>query len=164
MDIRKKIVLSSLGISIFVFLVTALVVVYSLSSRGENVPDFLQPFLQYHIEFMVIMGFSGIALGLVAYSIMRSTIEKQKKTAQVNLNIIMKFLGQDDKNVITLLISKGGTTTQSQISTLPGMSRLKAHRTVKKLEDRGIVHVEKEGKINMVRLVDELKEATNRNL
>jgi uncharacterized membrane protein len=39
------------------------------------------------------------------------------------------------------------------------MTRLKAHRVVKKLEERKIIHIEKHGKINMVRVVDELKGA-----
>lgn len=56
------------------------------------------------------------------------------------------------------MIDKEGMATQSEIARIPGMSRLKAHRIVKKLEDRGIVHVEKYGKINMIRMVEELKE------
>jgi uncharacterized membrane protein len=69
----------------------------------------------------------------------------------------MKFLGDDEREIVDLLLRKEGMTTQSEIAKLPGMSRLKAHRIVKKLEDRGIVHVEKYGKINMIRIVDELK-------
>ena len=95
--------------------------------------------------------------GLVVYSILNATIEKQEKAAKTNMGIILRFLGEDERNILDLLTSKGGITTQSEISRLPGMSRLKAHRVVRKLEDRGIVHVEKNGKINMIRLVDELK-------
>ncbi len=103
------------------------------------------------------MGVFGVSSGLVVYSILNATIEKQEKAAKTNMGIIMKFLGEDERNILDLLSSKGGMTTQSEISRLPGMSRLKAHRVVRKLEDRGIVHVEKNGKINMIRLVDELK-------
>lgn len=106
---------------------------------------------------MVLMGVFGVSSGLVVYSILNATIEKQEKAAKTNMGIIMKFLGEDERNILDLLSSKGGMTTQSEISRLPGMSRLKAHRVVRKLEDRGIVHVEKNGKINMIRLVDELK-------
>ena len=158
MDIRKKIILSILVISVFIFLVTVLVFVYALASEGQQVPGFLAPFIEYHVQFMVLMGFFGVGSGLIVYSILNSTIERRKKAAKANLGIIMKFLGRDDKEIVSLLMSKDGITTQSHISKLQGMSRLKAHRVVKKLEERGIVHVEKHGKINMVRLVEELRD------
>ena len=158
MDSRKKVVAALLIVSGFIFLVTVLVFVYALSSNGQSVPSFLQLFLQYHIHFMVLMGVFGVASGLIVYSILNRTIEDQKKVVKTNAGIIMKFLGKDDREVLRLLISKEGKTTQSEIASQPGMTRLKAHRIVRKLEERGIVHVEKYGKINMVRLVDELKE------
>ncbi|HSB46472.1 MAG TPA: winged helix-turn-helix transcriptional regulator [Candidatus Bilamarchaeum sp.] len=157
MDIRKQIVLGLLVVSIFIFLVTVLVFVFALYSEGQAVPDVLVPFLEFHMQFMVLMGVFGIFSGLVVFSIMNSTLEKQKHVVKMNIDIIMKFLGHDDREIVALLLSKDGMTTQSEIAKLPGMSRLKAHRIVKKLEDRGLVHVEKYGKINMIRIVDELK-------
>ena len=157
MDVRKQIVLGFVIVSIFSFLVAALVFVYALSSQGQQVPWFLQIFLDYHMHFMVIMGLFGVFSGLVMYNLLNSTIERQKKVVKTNSDIIMKFLSPEDREVVRLLIGKEGMTTQSEIARLPRMSRLKAHRIVKKLEDRGIVHVEKYGKVNIVRIVDELK-------
>lgn len=157
MDIRKKMVLGVLIISIFIFLVTILVFVYALSSKGEAVPDIFRPFVDYHIEFMVIMGFFGVFSGLIVYIVINSTIEKQKKAMKTNIAIIMKFLSKDDREILTLLMSKDGITTQSEISKLPGITRLKAHRVVRKLEQHGIIYIEKHGKINLIRLVEDLK-------
>jgi hypothetical protein len=161
MDIRRQITLGLVIVSIFIFLLTVLVFVFALYSEGQPVPIFLEPFIQYHMQFMVLMGLFGVGSGLVVYSILTATIEKQEKAAKTNMGIIMRFLGEDERNILDLLSSKGGMTTQSEISRLPGMSRLKAHRIIKKLEGRGIVHVEKNGKINMIRLVDELKDMAN---
>jgi len=157
MDVRRQIVLGLIVVSVFIFLVTVLVFVFALYSEGQPVPGLLQPFIQYHMQFMVIMGLFGVCSGLVVYSIMNATLEKQEKIVQTNLGIIGKFLTTEDREVVRLLVEKEGMTTQSEIARLPGMSRLKAHRIVKKLEERGIIHVEKYGKINMLRLVDELK-------
>ncbi len=157
MDIRRKIVLGLVVVSVFIFLITVLVFVYALASGGQQVPDILQPFLVYHIQFMVVMGFFGVGSGLVVYSILNATLEKEKKIVQTNTEIIMKFLGPDEREVVRLMSGKDGMTTQSEMAKLPGMTRLKAHRIVKKLEARGIVHVEKYGKINVVRLVEELR-------
>jgi uncharacterized membrane protein len=70
----------------------------------------------------------------------------------------MKFLSNEEREVLRLLLERGGMTTQSEIAKLPGMSRLKAHRIVRRLSDRSIIYAEKHGKINMIRIVDELKE------
>jgi hypothetical protein len=160
MDIRRQITLGIVIVSVFIFLMSVLVFVYALYSQGQPVPGFLQPFIEYHMHFMVIMGMFGVCSGLVVYSIMSATIEKQEKVAKTNMGIINKFLSADEREILDLLVSKQGMTTQSEIARLPGMSRLKAHRIVKKLEDRGLIHVEKYGKINMIRLVDELKGMT----
>lgn len=157
MDIRKKILLGLLTVSVFIFLVTVLVFVFALYSRGQIIPPILEPFLTYHMEFMVLMGVFGLLSGLVVYSLHNATMEKQKQIVKTNTDIIMKFLGHDEREIVQLLLSKDGMTTQSEIAKLPGMSRLKAHRIARKLEGRGIIHVEKYGKINMIRIVDELK-------
>ncbi|MFH0737183.1 MAG: winged helix-turn-helix transcriptional regulator [Candidatus Micrarchaeota archaeon] len=158
MDSRQKIVLGIVVISVFIFLVTVLVFVFELYSEGQPVPDLLRPFIDYHMHFMVLMGLFGLFSGLLVYSLLNTTLERQKKAVKTNMEIIMKFLGTDDREVLRLLIEKEGMTTQSEIARLPGMSRLKAHRAVKKLEARGIIHIERYGKINMVRLVEELRE------
>ncbi|HIH09640.1 MAG TPA: hypothetical protein HA254_03125 [Candidatus Diapherotrites archaeon] len=159
MDNRKKIVLGVVIVSIFIFLTTVLVFVYALYSGGQDVPAFFRPFVEYHIHFMVLMGFFGVVSGTIVYNVLESSIEKEKRVVMANMDIIMKFLGDDDRSVVRLLLEKGGMTTQGAISALPGMTRLKAHRRVRKLEGRGIIHVEKHGKINMVRLVNELRGA-----
>lgn len=157
MDIRREITLGIVIVSVFIFLVSVLVFVFALYSQDQPVPGFLQPFIEYHMQFMVLMGFFGVGSGLMVYGILNATIEKQEKAVRTNMGIIMKFLGADEREILGLLEGKEGMTTQSEIAKLPGMSRLKAHRAVRKLEERGVVHVEKYGKINVVRLVDELK-------
>ncbi|MFH1520324.1 MAG: hypothetical protein ABID61_01635 [Candidatus Micrarchaeota archaeon] len=157
MEIRKKIIIGLFVVSTFIFLTTALAFVFALYSQGQEIPEILSPFIHNHIEFMVLMGVFGLLSGLIVYSIMTQTLEKQKHIVKTNIGIIMKFLSHDEREIVQLLMSKEGMSTQSEIAKLPGMSRLKAHRITRKLEGRGIIHVEKYGKINMIRIVEELK-------
>ncbi len=157
MDQKEKMVAGIVVVSFFIFLITGLAFVYSTSSEGGAVPGIFQPLLQYHVEFMALMGLFGFFSGLVVYSVLGSEIQKHKRVAKANIGIIMKFLDEREGELVSLLLKKGGMTTQSEISRLPGMTRLKAHRMVKRLEQRGILHVEKYGKVNMVRIIDELK-------
>lgn len=157
MEGKKTAIFAIMVFSIFVFLVTVLVVVYALSSKGQEVPAILNLFLAYHLQLMIVMGGFGVLSGLALYKMLSTKIEKQEKAVKGNLEIIMKFLAEDEREVIRLLMEKEGMTTQSEISKLPGMTRLKAHRVTKKLEEHGIIFVEKHGKINLIRLVEELK-------
>jgi uncharacterized membrane protein len=157
-DSGRKIVLGLLIISIFIFLITTLIFTFSISGKGEMVPEIFTPVIQYHVEFMVLMGLFGVLSGFVVYKILDSTIEKQKKAAKANLNILLKFLAGDDKAVVKLLLEKGGMTTQTEIAKLNNMGRLRAHRVVRRFEERGIVYIERHGKINLVRLSEDLRQ------
>lgn len=157
LDQGKKILSGLLVISVFIFLVTVLVFVYAFSGNPGQIPSIFLPFLQYHIESMLAMGFFGVLSGLIFYSITHSTIQKQEKIAKNTMSILLKFLAGDDKALIQLLLEKGGVTTQSEVAKVNGMGRLRAHRTAKKLEERGIIRVEKHGKMNLLKLSEELK-------
>jgi CRP-like cAMP-binding protein len=145
-----------IAVSSFTLVSALLLLVYTLYPMGTGVPDFLFPIVQYHVELMALMALLGLVSGLFAYSFVNATVKKQEESKKTNAHIIMGFLDSEQREVIDLLIQKQGRTTQSEIARMHGMTRLKAHRIVKKLEERGIVHVEREGKINLVRLVDEL--------
>jgi uncharacterized membrane protein len=157
-DSDRKIVLGLLIISIFIFLITTLIFTFSISGEGNMMPEIFKPVIQYHVEFMVLMGLFGVLSGFVVYNILNSTIEKQKKAAKANANVLLKFLAGDDKAIMKLLLEKGGMTTQTEIAKLNNMGRLRAHRAVRRFEERGIVYVEKHGKINLVRLSEELRQ------
>ncbi|VVC03175.1 Uncharacterised protein [Candidatus Burarchaeum australiense] len=157
MDSGQRILLGTTMVSLFILLVAAVVFVYALYSEGEQVPALLQPIMQYHIHFMLLMALFGVFSGMMGYRMLNANIEKQKTIVKNNLELLMHFLAPEEQEVVELLRKKEGRTTQSEIARLPGMTRLKAHRIVKKLVARGIIHVEREGKINLVRLVDELR-------
>ncbi len=158
LPLPKKIALAVFILSSFIFLVTALVFVYYLYSQGQAVPAFLEIFVQYHIEFMVIMGLLGVGSGLMLYYISTVSLERQEKKVRMNTELIMRFLTEEDRQIIRLLNEKGGMTTQSEIAKLPKMSRLRAHRAVKRLEEQALIQVHKHGKVNMIQLINELRQ------
>lgn len=157
-SIRRKIILSTLTLSAFLFLTTVLVLVYYLSSQGKEVPWFLKIFIDYHIYFMIITNVMGVGSGLVLFYLSRISLEKQEEKTRTSTSLLMKFLAEDEREIIYLIKEKGGMTTQTEIANLPKMTRLKAHRVVKKLGQQGLVQIHKHGKINMIQLVEELKD------
>jgi hypothetical protein len=66
--------------------------------------------------------------------------------------LVLRTLKPDEKKVVGVLKVHGGTYMQKFITQETGLSRLKTHRVVASLAERGIVHVERRGNTNEVSL------------
>jgi uncharacterized membrane protein len=66
--------------------------------------------------------------------------------------MVMRTLKPDEQKVVGVLKIHGGIYVQKFITQEAGLSRLKTHRVVATLAERGIVHVEKRGNSNAVTL------------
>jgi uncharacterized membrane protein len=66
--------------------------------------------------------------------------------------MVMRTLKPDERKVIGILKVHGGTYVQKFITKEAGLSRLKTHRVVATLAERGIVQVQKKGNSNDVTL------------
>ena len=69
-----------------------------------------------------------------------------------NTAIVLKTLKPEERSIVHVLDAHGGTYLQKYITKEAGLSRLKTHRVVAALSERGIVQVEKYGNTNRVRL------------
>ena len=67
--------------------------------------------------------------------------------------IVLKTLKPEERSIVGVLDGHGGTYLQKYITKEAGLSRLKTHRIVAALSERGIVIVEKYGNTNQVSLV-----------
>jgi len=68
-------------------------------------------------------------------------------------SLVMKTLKPDERKVVSVLDAHGGTYLQKYITKEADLSRLKTHRIIAGLSERGIVQVEKKGNTNEVSLV-----------
>lgn len=75
---------------------------------------------------------------------------------------IEKTLTEDERKVINTLNLHQGKYLQKYITKDTGLSKLKTHRIVARLSERGIVTVEKTGNTNMVYLADWLNKKEER--
>jgi uncharacterized membrane protein len=70
-----------------------------------------------------------------------------------NASLVLKTLKPDERSIVSVLDQHGGTYLQKHITKEAGLSRLKTHRVVAALSERGIVIVEKYANTNQVSLV-----------
>jgi len=67
-------------------------------------------------------------------------------------SVVLRTLKPDERKVVVVLHSHGGTYLQKYITKEAGLSRLKTHRVIAALSERGIVRAEKHGNTNEVSL------------
>ncbi len=66
--------------------------------------------------------------------------------------LVLRTLKPDERKVVTVLELHGGSYMQKFITKEADLSRLKTHRVIAALSERGIVHIEKRGNTNEVSL------------
>src|SRR5437879_9407102 len=71
-----------------------------------------------------------------------------------NTAMVLKTLKPEERSIVHVLDAHGGTYLQKYITKEAGLSRLKTHRVVAALSERGIVQVEKYGNTNQVSLAE----------
>lgn len=86
-------------------------------------------------------------------------VEKGEST----LDAVLRVLKEDERKVIETLVAEGGTMLQKDIRWKTGFSRVKTHRILYRLAERGIVSAEKHYNTNKITLEHWLMKEQNKN-
>lgn len=136
-------------LSMVVFIVL-LVVSVTLAMLTYVSHQFSHPAMQFlshqHIVVMLVLVFVSIGFGFaLARELQGELVQEQRKSEEL-VSLVEELLNSDERLVISLLIENGGKVFQSEVARRKQMTRVKAHRAVKALEERGVVRTEKHGK------------------
>jgi len=133
------------GISFILLIVfLSLLLGNHLEVRSCGCPHVIQ---QNFIWIFIVLGM--IFMGGLIYYLLSLKIDKKDQKVRFNVGTIMKFLDEDEKKITKQLQNNNKEILQSDIK---GLSKLKKHRAIKKLKEKGIVEVEKSGNKNKVKL------------
>ncbi|MDO8427870.1 MAG: hypothetical protein Q7S92_01525 [Candidatus Diapherotrites archaeon] len=166
MNSNKKIVL---GIVILVsFILFVLIGIQVFAPIPESQLEFIHvneqgicPYEQkVEILTQVIPLLVSIALlvGAGTYYLMTGKVETKQKALKSNIEVLLQFLDKDEQTLVNKLIEGKGQALQAEVSRLPGMTRLKSHRVILKLMDKGVIEKQELGKTNIIKFKKELKE------
>ncbi len=111
------------------------------------------------LYFVPVIAFMGLVVGMFTYYILAERIEVKQEQLKVNTRILLNLLEPGEKKAVEKILEEGGKVYQSEISYLPGLNKVRTHRILNRLEQRGIIRREKLGKINMIRLEEGILEA-----
>lgn len=114
------------------------------------------PSLPFIIPLSSLLFLSVVLASMVGviYFLVVPEIKNLSSTASKDtVSVVMRTLKPEERKVVEVLDGHGGTYLQKYITQEAGLSRLKTHRVVAALSERGILHVEPKGNTNQVSLV-----------
>jgi uncharacterized membrane protein len=115
---------------------------------------------------VTVVGIVGLAYYVVYPQIRMGTVQstaayqnltQQTQSASSPYESVSKTLTEEERKIIEVLNNHNGKYLQKYIRNDTGLSRLKTHRIIARLADRGIVTLEKTGNTNQVFLANWLK-------
>jgi uncharacterized membrane protein len=157
-------VTASVGLSLLILALAA------ISENGQSVAVLIEELIEGHapsgIPFFVpltfILFFSttlASTVGVIYFLIMPEIVNRKlpENGNHSEMSDLTRFLLPDERKVIEILLKHDGAYLQKYISKESGFTRLKTHRVIARLAERGIVITEKSGNTNLVRLMETKK-------
>lgn len=123
-----------------------------MNDRHDSEPVLQSFFLLPFIAFI------GLLVGTIVFYIMSDKVAQKEMSLEKNSKLILNFLTGQERKIIETLLEHGGKVQQYELSHLPNLNKVKTHRILLNLEEKGIVQKEKLGKINKIVLNKELFE------
>lgn len=147
-------ILSGLLLLLFVATTALAFLTYSgtIAQRGH----FWAFAVEHHLWIMAGMAGTALVVGIIIAQMFSWEIEKKEKDTLHILGVVLLFLNREEREVIHFLVKSEGSTSQSEIARLPHMNRVKAHRTLQKLQERDILTVIPHGKVRKVILKENI--------
>jgi uncharacterized membrane protein len=147
---------SGLAVSIYLLVLflapteSPLSVLARILTRGFSPdPPFFIPLSSLLFLSIVLATMVGVIYSLVLLEMKNYVSGNGKDTTST----VLRTLKPEERKVISVLDAHGGIYLQKFITKEADLSRLKTHRVVAALSERGIVHVEKRDNTNEVSLV-----------
>lgn len=159
---NKKVLVAIVLVIAFIY--AAFTVASILSAAAEQsvcAAEMLCPHeaqLNFLISVLPLITSIAVVVGAVVYSMMSGRVESTQHSLKRNTEVLLRFLSQDERKLMNALIDGKGKVLQAEITRLPGMSKVKSHRVVQKLIDKGVIEKDRIGKTNIVRFTKEIKE------
>jgi len=146
----KRISFVFLGIAT---LVIALVYLITYLQRDRTSADpFIFWTVEHSLSIMITLIIVSIALGYLLSSLTYRELRKSKKESKKLLDTLFLFLNKEEREVISHLVEHKGAATQADISRLPEMNRVKAFRSLQKMQERNLIDITSHGKIRKIAL------------
>lgn len=97
----------------------------------------------------------GAVLGAVALYLFYEKTKPSER--EYDASLALSLMEKEEGKVVNRIVEEGGRITQSEISRIEGIGKVKAHRILRKLEKKGLLKREQYGKTNMVKISEKYR-------
>ena len=125
--------------------------------RGTSDWSFSLAIIFVPIVFLFILAAYQIIFPELSEKTHRETeisVDSGKKEGESVINAVLRVLKDDENQVVETISDEGGTMLQKDIRWKTGFSRVRTHRILAKLIERGIVTAEKHYNTNKIVLAE----------
>ena len=143
-------------ITLLAFATLVVLGTYYYVSHSDTSNPFVSWIFQYHFEFMLLIGLGGLAVGAFSFYLFGAQVTAQKEITRKNTKVLLAFLDFDEKKIIEKLLEENGKSRQYELAYAAGLNKVRAHRAIKKLANKGVIEIQKAGKINIIKLKNEI--------
>ena len=95
-------------------------------------------------------------IGSLVYYLLSLKIHAKEDIINKNISTLYSILSKEEKKILDIIIKNKGEVEQSLLA--DSLGKLKAHRIIRKLEEKQIIDMEKKGRNNIIKLKKELNE------
>jgi len=146
-----------IGLAILIYLVTY--IHQDVTSKNSLIFWTVENHLPITVGLIILSGFIGYLSSTLIYR----QVTKTKKESQKLLEMLLLFLNKDEKEIIDSLVKNNGTIGQADISRLPGMNRVKAFRSLQKMQEKNLIDITAHGKVRKVLLKENILNMLTKN-
>jgi len=146
---------SGLAMSMYVLAMSLAPTESPLSVLARIMMQGFSPDLPFYIPLSSLLFLCTLLasmVGVIYFLVLPEMKDFVSGNGKDTVSIVLRTLKPEERKVVSVLDAHGGTYLQKFITKEAGLSRLKTHRVVAALSERGIVHVEKRGNTNEVSL------------
>ncbi len=110
------------------------------------------------IPIMILLLSSlGVFVGSLIYYLLSYKFFKEKQEYSKDVSLTLRFLDNDERKLVSLLVDCKGTISQPELVGKTGLNKVKVSRIIKKLIERQVVIKKKVGKINRIYFHEDLE-------
>lgn len=141
----------------FIMLAILLIMITFVAFATYNATNGIFSFAaEYHTEIMAGLLVISIGFGFASSQFFYAELQRKKQDSKNILSVVLLFLNREEREIINFLVEKKGMTTQAEIARLPHMNRVKAHRSLQKMQEKQLIELIAHGKIRKVVLKENI--------
>lgn len=135
------------------FVLILLLTLITYDPHIETTNTTLQFLVEQHKSIMVVMALFATVFGFLFSRNLQTEIVSKEETNRQLYKLFLSQLDKNERKVIEQL--RKGPCTQAELSEI--MSRVAAHRTIAKLQEKQLIRVEQQGKTKRLTLTKALE-------